>query len=148
TKGTAMRVLIFGSGVIGQIYGGRLAQAGHQVTLLAREPAAGALAANGGTLHRGDGASRTRPRVMTEVPSGDAFDVALITVRRDQLDAALPAIGRVAADRVVFLLNQGADLEGIRAWLGEQRVVFAFPGVGGQRAGDGAIRYLEIPQQK
>jgi 2-dehydropantoate 2-reductase len=143
-----MRVLVFGSGVIGQIYGGRLAQAGHDVTLLAREPAAQALAASGVTLTRGNEITHVQPRVSTEIPPGAAFDTALVTVRRDHLAAALPAIAALPAERVALMLNQDTDLDEIRARVGGQRTVFAFPGVGGRRTSAGAITYLEIPQQK
>ena len=34
--GSAMRILIYGAGVIGSVYGARLGQAGHDVVFLAR----------------------------------------------------------------------------------------------------------------
>jgi 2-dehydropantoate 2-reductase len=143
-----MRVLIYGAGVIGQIYGGRLAQAGHEVTLLARERAAAVLTARGVTLERGGEASRVRPHVTTAVPAGTAFDVVLVTVRRDQLAEILPAIADLTAGRIALMLNQCVDLELIRQRVGSERTVFTFPGVGGQRMETGAIAYLEISQQK
>ena len=57
-------------------------------------------------------------------------------------------IAQLTADRIVLMLNQGANLQHIRTQTGSTRTVFAFPGVGGQRTDDGAIRYLEISQQK
>ncbi len=143
-----MRVLFYGSGVIGQIYGGRLTQAGHDVTMLARGQQAQALTANGICLERDGKTSHVRPHIVTQVPDNAAFDVVFVTVRRDQLAQALPAIAQLAAERIVFMLNQGAELELLRKRTGSGRTVFAFPGVGGQRTDDGSIRYLEISQQK
>jgi 2-dehydropantoate 2-reductase len=149
-----VNVLICGAGVIGQIYGGRLAQAGHDVTLLSRGRQARSLAEQGLTLRR-DGESRhVRPRVVTTVPAdtaspqGAAFDVVLVTVRRDQVAELAPQLGRVPAQRVVFLLNQSTGLERLREQAGPERTLFGFPGVAGYRSGDAEVTYLEVPQQK
>jgi 2-dehydropantoate 2-reductase len=142
-----MRVLIYGSGVIGQIYGGRLAQAGHDVTLLARGPAVEALAARGVTLRRDGEVSHARPRVAARIADGDRFDVILVTVRLDQLAEVLPVLAVTSADRIALMLNQSVDLDGIRDQVGRARTIFTFPGVGGQHTDDGAISYLEIAQQ-
>lgn len=143
-----MNVLIFGAGVIGQVYGARLVQAGHHVTLLARGPAAATLTAQGITLRCGEQTSRAHPHVLTRIPADAVFDVVLVTVRRDQLADALPAIGALTANRVTLMLNPGTDLHPVREQIGTTRTVFAFPGVGGRRTDDGAIAYLEIPQQR
>lgn len=143
-----MRVLVCGAGVIGQIYGGRLAEAGHDVTLFARGPAAESLASHGVVLVRGGETSRSRPTVTTEFPLDVAFDAVLVTVRRDQLAGVLPVLTASAARRIVFMLNQGVDLDGIRDQVGAARSIFAFPGVGGRRTDEGSITYLEVRQQK
>jgi 2-dehydropantoate 2-reductase len=142
-----MRVLIYGSGVIGQIYGARLAQAGHDVTLLARGPAAELLAEQGVTLRRNGALTHARPYVTTRITGGDQFDVVLVTVRRDQLADVLAALTDIDATRIAVMLNPSADLDSIRDRIGGDRTVFAFPGVGGQRSDDAAITYLEISQQ-
>jgi 2-dehydropantoate 2-reductase len=140
-------VLIYGAGVIGQIYGGRLQLAGHDVTQLARGQAA-ALATGGVTLERDHEVHHVIPRVVTSIPHDAGFDVVLVTVRRDHLAEVLPGLSALTANRIVFMLNAGVDLEGIRDQVGRDRTVYAFPGVGGRRLDDGAIRYFEIPQQK
>ena len=62
-----MKVLIYGAGVIGQIFGGRLAQAGHDVSLLARGDQARSLAEHGLTLRKGDESVHISPSVITAV---------------------------------------------------------------------------------
>jgi 2-dehydropantoate 2-reductase len=143
-----VRVLVYGAGVVGQIYGGRLAGAGHQVTLLARGSALERLAACGVALDAGAGASRAHPAVTGDVHRDEPYDVVLVTVRRDQLYDALPVIAELTAARVVLMLNHSLELERVRRRVGAARTVFAFPGVGGHRTDDGTIRYLEVPQQK
>jgi 2-dehydropantoate 2-reductase len=145
-----VKVLVYGAGVIGQIYGGRLARSGHEVTLLARGHTAEFLAARGITLRRGDEYWQVRPPVVGvgDITPDSTFDVVLVTVRLDQVDAVMPDLARVAAARVVFLLNRCTGLERIREQVGADRTVFAFPGVGGRRHEDGSISYLHVPQQK
>jgi len=143
-----MRILIYGAGVVGQIYGGRLTEAGHHVTLLARGKELERLAAQGVVLEAGADACHVRPALASEVGPEDPYDIVLVTVRRDQLDDAVPVVAGLTAERVVFLLNQSQGFEGIRRRVGAARTVFAFPGVGGGRTDEGAIRYLEVPQQR
>jgi 2-dehydropantoate 2-reductase len=145
-----MKVLVYGAGVIGQIYGGRLARSGHEVSLLARGRTAELLAVRGITLRRGDEHWRVRPAVVGvgDITQDNPFDVVLVTVRLDQVDEVVPDLARVPATRVAFMLNQCCGLEAMREQVGADRTVFAFPGVGGQRHEDGMISYLQVPRQK
>lgn len=143
-----LRILVFGAGVVGQVYGGRLCAAGHDVALLARGAEAERLAAEGVTLASDAHACHVRPAVVAHPDEREPYDLALVTVRRDQLDAALPALAALPARQVALLLNLPADHERVRERIGAERTLLAFPGVGGERAASGAIRYLEVPQQK
>jgi 2-dehydropantoate 2-reductase len=142
-----MKVLIFGAGVIGQIYGGRLAQAGHAVTLLARAPAAESLMARGIAIRTGGDTWRCHPPVVVSIPPDGDFDIVLVCVRRDQVAAIMPELAGATAGQVVFLLNQCTGLAEVRDQIGADRVLFGFPGVGGQRTADGTIEYLQVKQQ-
>jgi 2-dehydropantoate 2-reductase len=142
-----MKVLIYGAGVIGQIYGGRLAQKGHDVTLLAREESAAALASRGVTLRKDGESWHLRPAVVTEIPRDASFDLILVTVRRDQLAPIIDDLSESAGGQVVFMLNQCTDLERVRERVGADRTLFGFPGVAGYRSDDGSITYLEVRQQ-
>jgi len=143
-----MNVLICGAGIIGQIYGGRLAQAGQAVTLLARGAAAQSLASRGVALRKdGESSSDLRLPVVTELPRDATFDVIFVTVRRDQVEQIAPQLAEAAAGQIVFMLNQCTDLERLRDRTGADRTLFAFPGVGGYRSGDGTITYMEVQQQ-
>jgi 2-dehydropantoate 2-reductase len=142
-----MKILIYGAGIIGQAYGGRLAQAGHTVTLLARAPASRLLAEEGVVLRgKGETISRVLP-VVTKIPPDEAFDVIFVCVRQDQLAPALSELAETSRGMVVFLLNHFSGLARIRDLLGPDRVLFGFPGLGGSRAADGAIEYIQIRQQ-
>lgn len=148
-----MKILIVGAGVIGQIYASRLHEAGHEVTVLARGQALQTLTRDGITLVNQAGVSGAGPsqgvRVdMTgEVGPDRSFELALVTVRRDQVDEILPALAGLQARQVVMMQNNVLDLAGVADIVGRDRTLFGFPGVGGYRRDDGAICYIEIPQQ-
>lgn len=141
------RVLVYEAGVIGQIYAGRLMQAGHDVTLLARGHALDELTERGVSLRTEGRSCRVHPCVMSAVPSDAAWDVVLVTVRRDQVDEVVEGVVKLSAGRVVFMLNHSLDLDHLRERVGADRTIFAFPGVGGHRTDEGTIDYLEVPQQ-
>jgi 2-dehydropantoate 2-reductase len=75
------------------------------------------------------------------------YDIALVTVRRDQLASAVPEL---EADRsipnVLFMLNNPTGTESLAEGLGRDRVLLGFPGAGGTRDRH-VIHYALIPQQ-
>jgi 2-dehydropantoate 2-reductase len=142
-----MKTLIYGAGVIGQVYGGRLAQAGHSVTLLARMPASASLAEHGIALRSAGTTVRSFLPVVTEIPRDEKFDVIFVCVRQDQLAPVLGELTETGGGQVVFLLNHSGGLTEIRDLIGPGRALFGFPGLGGGRAADGVIEYTQIRQQ-
>jgi len=73
----------------------------------------------------------------------DEYDLALITVRRDQLASALSELAtnkRIAT--LLFMLNNPTGSVGLAQALGRGRVPLGFPGAGGTRDGpiDGVRR--------
>jgi 2-dehydropantoate 2-reductase len=140
-----MKILIYGAGVIGQIYAARLHEAGHDLTVLARHQTLETLARDGITLVNGAQVNGTRPgpvrvNVTGRLDPASSFELALVTVRRDQVDEILPALPRLKASQVVMMQNNSLELARIGDLVGRDRMLFGFPGVG-------AISYIEIPQQ-
>jgi 2-dehydropantoate 2-reductase len=146
----ALRVLVFGAGVLGSLYAGRLAAAGHDVALLARGARLEQLRREGLVLFDEATHQETRPRVrvVAEFQPNEAYDLAIVAVRADQLASVLPPL---AADRrvscVLFLQNHASGPEDLVAALGPDRVLLGFPGASGAREG-GLVRYRLIPQQR
>jgi 2-dehydropantoate 2-reductase len=136
-----MKILVFGAGVIGSLYAAKLKQAGHDVTLLARGPRLANIRTHGLILED----VVTQQRSTTPIHATDhlnaAYDLALITIRRDQLEAALPQLLESPIPTFLFLLNNplAANPFAGRAPLG-------FPGAGGTLEGP-IVRYTLIPQQ-
>jgi len=145
-----VRVLVYGAGVQGSVYGAILAERGHEVSFLARGERARQLRSGGLTIHGvlGDRDVRlTRPVVVEALDPHDDFDLCLVAVRGEQVDAILPALARSAVTRVVFMHNHANGSERLARTVGAQRTVIAFPGAGGSLAPDGVVQYALIAEQ-
>ena len=144
-----MRIVVVGAGVIGSIYGGRLARSGHDVTLLARGQRLADLRAHGLVLEDAGTGQRTEIPlpVLNELSPDDRYDLALVPVRSEQLAGTLPLLlGMGGRPDVLFFGNTTGQQTDLVAALGE-RALFGFPAAGGVR--DGVIvRYVLIRQQK
>jgi 2-dehydropantoate 2-reductase len=103
-----MRLLVVGAGSTGGYFGGRLLQAGRDVTFLVRPARAAALRAQGLRLVSPHGDATLQPQLVTAGGIGAPYDVLLLTLKGFQLDAALeeiaPAIG---ADTLILPVLNG-----------------------------------------
>ncbi|MEC5170469.1 ketopantoate reductase family protein [Glaciihabitans sp. GrIS 2.15] len=143
-----MRVLIFGSGVIGRIYAARFLAAGLEVVVLSRGAAADQLRQTGIVLRKGQRTAETVfPRIVENTVEAGPIDIALVTVRGDQVDAALLHIASIQARVVASLVNLPRGLDTLAEVVGPDRCVAAFPGVAGRLDNDGIVTYIEVPQQ-
>ena len=93
-----MRVLVVGAGAIGGYFGGRMLQAGRDVTFLVRPKRAGELASAGLVIKspNGDVTLKNPPTVQADTIK-DKFDVVLLSCKAYDLDDAIksfaPAVG-------------------------------------------------------
>jgi 2-dehydropantoate 2-reductase len=92
-----MRILVVGAGSTGGYFGGRLAEAGRDVTFLVRPARAERLRANGLQIVSPHGDVTLAPKLVTAGMVGTPYDAVLLTVKAFSLDAALddlaPAVG-------------------------------------------------------
>jgi 2-dehydropantoate 2-reductase len=92
-----MRLLVVGAGSTGGYFGGRLAQAGRDVTFLVRPSRAAQMRATGLHLVSPHGDATLHPSVVTAEQIAGTYEAILLTVKGFQLDAALndiaPAVG-------------------------------------------------------
>jgi 2-dehydropantoate 2-reductase len=110
----AMRFVIYGAGAIGGVVGGRLAQHGHEVVLVARGAHLDALRSGGLRLVDGDGTATLRLPVAGHPGEIDwqPGDVVLLTVKSQQTVAALNDLGAVApADLPLVCAQNGVQNE-------------------------------------
>lgn len=92
-----MRLLVVGAGSTGGYIGGRLAQAGRDVTFLVRRGRADRLRRDGLRIVSPIGDATVEPQLVTADTLDETFDAVLLSVKGFQLDAALddlrPAVG-------------------------------------------------------
>jgi len=121
-----MRVLVVGAGAIGGYFGGRMLQAGRDVTLLVRPKRAAELA-NAGLVIKspnGDVTLKKPPTVQADRLS-EKFDVVLLSCKAFDLEDAIksfaPAVGPNTA--IIPLLNGMLHLNVLDAKFGADRVL-------------------------
>jgi 2-dehydropantoate 2-reductase len=121
-----MRVLVVGAGAIGGYFGGRLLQAGQDVTFLVRPKRASELAGAGLVIRSaaGDVTLKNPPTVQADKLT-EKFDVALLSCKAFDLDDAIkslaPAVGPKTA--IIPLLNGMLHLDALDRKFGAEGVL-------------------------
>jgi 2-dehydropantoate 2-reductase len=140
-----MRILVVGAGAIGGYFGGRLLQAGRNVTFLVRAVRAAQLAAFGLKIASpsGDVMLPAPPTVLRDKIAG-TFDLILLSCKAydlgDAIDSLAPGVGR---DTVVLpLLNGMNHLDVLDARLGSDRVLGGQCVISTTLDDQGTIRHL------
>jgi 2-dehydropantoate 2-reductase len=121
-----MRILVVGAGALGGYFGGRLLEAGQDVTFLLRPRRAAALARNGlivrsplGDLHL------PAPPYVTADAVGGPYDVVIVGCKAYDLDDTMasfaPAVGADTA--ILPLLNGMGHMDRLAARFGRERVL-------------------------
>ncbi len=90
-----MKIGIFGAGAIGGLLGAKLAQAGAEVTFVARGPHLAAMQADGVRLISGGETITVRPRCVADAAEAGVQDTVVVTLKAHALPAAAPAIARM-----------------------------------------------------
>jgi 2-dehydropantoate 2-reductase len=145
-----MSILIVGAGATGGYFGGRLAQAGRDVTFLVREHRAAALKERGLRIIGPGGTAsdlrddRIEPNLVTAIAPGAVADVILVTVKADGLDTVIPEIhGAVGPDTAIIpVLNGMRHLGMLNGAFGRSRVLGGVAQLATQLDGNGDIRQL------
>jgi 2-dehydropantoate 2-reductase len=121
-----MRILVVGAGAIGGYFGGRMLQAGRDITFLVRPKRAGELASAGLVIKspNGDVTLNNPPTVQADTIK-DTFDAVLLSCKAYDLDDAIksfaPAVGPQTA--VIPMLNGMLHLDTLDRKFGRERVL-------------------------
>ncbi|TMJ59292.1 MAG: ketopantoate reductase family protein [Alphaproteobacteria bacterium] len=139
-----MRILVLGAGAVGGYFGGRLAEAGRDVTFLVRAPRAATLAEKGLKVDSALGDFQVPVKVATADRVGGPYDLVLLTAKHYDLDAAIDAIrpGVGPGTAVLPLLNGLIHLARLEAAFGRDRVLGGVAYVGAVLLPDGSIRHV------
>src|SRR5436305_3015540 len=121
-----MRILVVGAGAIGGYFGGRMLQAGCDVTFLVRQRRAAELAAAGLVIKSplGDVTLKNPPAMQAD-KLAEPFELVLLSCKAFDLDDAIksfaPAVGGSTA--ILPLLNGMRHLDTLDARFGRERVL-------------------------
>ena len=140
-----MRTLFAGAGATGGFFGGRLAQAGKDVTFLVRERRAAQLAADGLRIRRPAGdVDRIAVRSVTESSVDGPYELVVLAVKGFALDSVVATLGpAVGSDTVIVpLLNGMRHIEVMNAAFGAEHVFGGACFIASQLTADGTIEQL------
>jgi 2-dehydropantoate 2-reductase len=120
-----LKILVLGAGGIGGYFGGRLAEAGSDVTFLVREGRREQLARDGLVVESPHGNIRMPVKSVLAEALLPGFDVVLFTCKAYDLDSAMDAIAPAMKGEaaVVPLLNGLAHFERLDARFGREHVM-------------------------
>ncbi|MBV9560114.1 MAG: 2-dehydropantoate 2-reductase [Bradyrhizobium sp.] len=121
-----MRILVVGAGAIDGYFGGRMLQAGKDITFLVRPRRAQELASAGLVIKSPNGdVTLTNPPTVQANAIRDPFDLVLLSCKAYDLDDAIksfaPAVG--PATSIIPLLNGMLHLDALDKRFGRERVL-------------------------
>ncbi|MDB5860659.1 MAG: 2-dehydropantoate 2-reductase [Ramlibacter sp.] len=135
-----MKTVILGAGALGTIFAAHLAEAGHEVAVVAREPRASLLRRDGLRV-RGLRELTVQVPVHTDASVADDAELVINALKTQQNPDVLPAI-RPRKGAVAFSLQNGvykdAELEAV---FGREGVLGASAMISGEVDADGAARF-------
>jgi 2-dehydropantoate 2-reductase len=136
------KIAVMGAGAVGCFYGGMLARAGADVTLIGRQRHVDAVNANGLTLEMRGRREQIALAASTEPAAVEDARLVLFCVKSTATDEAARAIApHLARDAVVLALQNGVDnVERLRAATGLP-VIPAVVYVGCAMAGPGHVKH-------
>ncbi len=121
-----MKFVMMGSGGVGGYYGARLAQAGHEVTFVARGAHAEAIRRDGLRVRSELGDAQIKPARVVESPAeAGSADAVIVAVKLWDSESAAQAVKPiVGAQTIVVSLQNGIDKDDVLSTaLGRERVI-------------------------
>jgi 2-dehydropantoate 2-reductase len=120
-----MRMLVVGAGSTGGYFGGRLAQAGRDVTFLVRPARAAQIEERGLEILSPHGNYTLRPQLVTADRLSERYDAILLTVKASALDSALADMARATGPETMILpvLNGMRHLDILADRFGKRTIV-------------------------
>ena len=141
-----MKILLLGAGAVGGYFGGRLAEAGADVTFLVRPKRAELLAKTGLRISSRAGDVVLQPKCVVADQVKPDYDIVMFTAKAYDLASAVDAIAPAMDGKrghVLPLLNGMSHLDLLDARFGRERVLGGVAYIASTLAPDGSIRHLE-----
>lgn len=138
-----IKILIYGAGAIGSIFGGKLALSGIDITMLARGKRYEELKNDGMILKNAISGKieKVNISVIDKLEENDVYDYIIIAVQNTQIDEILPILSKNKTPNIVFVVNNPCGYRKYIDSVGFGRVMIGFPSAGGERK-DGVVSYF------
>jgi 2-dehydropantoate 2-reductase len=139
-----MNILVIGAGAVGGYFGGRLAQAGRDVTFLVRPARAASIRKDGLRIVSQYGDATLQPTLVTSAEISKPYDLILLSVKAYGLETAIedfaPAVGK---ETMIFpALNGMRHMDLLISRFGEKAVIGGVCRVSTEIDNDGRIIQL------
>jgi 2-dehydropantoate 2-reductase len=139
-----MRVLVVGAGALGGYFGGRLVEAGKDVTFLVRPGRPEQIARHGLRIESQHGNANLRPRTVLADGLDGPHDLILLAVKAYSLDAAMddmaPAVGPGTA--ILPILNGMRHLDALASRFGQNCILGGVAQIPATLGPEGQVRHL------
>ncbi|TAL86934.1 MAG: 2-dehydropantoate 2-reductase [Rhodanobacter sp.] len=147
-----MRILVLGAGGTGGYFGGRLAQAGIDVTFLVRPARAAQLDAEGLVIRSPLGDAQLPVRhltaeKLTEAVADEPFDVVLLSCKAYDLESSIAAIAPAVGEHTLVLpiLNGLRHYEVLDQHFGASRVLGGLCFISAAKNAEGEVLHMGKP---
>lgn len=139
-----MKILVLGAGGVGGYFGGRLGEAGQDVTFLVRPKRARKLAESGLVIKSPYGDATLDVKTLTPDALNNTFDLILLCCKSYHLEDAIRDIRPAIGDQTVILplLNGLAHLKTLNTHFGADHVLGGSCYIAATIAEDGSIAHL------
>lgn len=139
-----MKLLILGAGAVGGYFGGRLVQAGADVTFLVRPKRAQKLAAAGIVIKSPMGDAQIPVRTVLQETVRPDYDLVILSCKAYDLEASIAAIGGAIGPNTMILplLNGMAHLGQLEQAYGGARVLGGSCAIASTLDAEGVIHHL------
>jgi 2-dehydropantoate 2-reductase len=139
-----MKILILGAGGVGGYFGGRLIEAGADVTYLVREKRRQSLDEKGLEIESPHGNLTLKVKTATARTVTPGFDLVLLAPKAYDLDSSLESLSRAIDENTVLLpiLNGMAHMRRLDERYGVRRVMGGVAHIMAELSGTGVVRQL------
>lgn len=142
-----MKILIYGTGGVGGYFGGRLAQAGHDVTFIARNESLKAIKENGLIVKSVNGDFTIKPAKATDdISEIESPNLVIFGLKSWQIkDAAKHLKSIITEETMVLPLQNGADnMEKLQEVLPKKNVLAGFCRIYSKKEAPGVINHFQF----
>ena len=138
-----MRLLVYGAGVIGSIFAGKLTKNGFNVNILARGNRYSEIVENGIILRNSlsNKLDTIKINAIETLKENDIYDYIIVVVQNNQINDILPILGKNKSKNIVFVVNNPLGYENWINIVGYERILIGFPSAGGERK-NGIVSYF------